>query len=41
MSEQVKIPDTVYEKAETIAEQRDMSKKEAIRFMCREGGYDV
>lgn len=41
MSEQVKIPDPVYEKAQELVEERDTSIKEAIRIMCREGGYDV
>jgi antitoxin component of RelBE/YafQ-DinJ toxin-antitoxin module len=37
----MKVPDPVRERAEEIAEQRDMSMKEAVRLMCREGGYDV
>lgn len=42
MSQQVRIPDTIYEKAEELKEERDFpSIGEAIRYMCREGGYDV
>lgn len=35
------IPTTVCEQAKEVAEQKGMSIKEAIRLMCREGGYDV
>ena len=41
MSKRVIVPDSVYDKAEEIARKKDMSRKEAIRLMCREGGYDV
>lgn len=41
MSERVTVPDTVYDEADRISDERDMSIKEAIRQMCREGGYDV
>jgi len=41
MSELMKVPDTVYSRAKELAEERDMSMKEAVRLMCREGGYDV
>jgi len=37
----VTVPTTVYEKAQEIAVERDMSLKEAVRYMCREGNYDV
>jgi len=37
----ITVPTTVYEKAQEIAVERDMSLKEAVRFMCREGTYDV
>lgn len=40
-TETVRIPKTVYDKAGEIASDRGMSLKEAIRYMCREGGYDV
>jgi len=36
------VPDTVYEEAERIADERDMSRKEAVRYMCRSTeGFDV
>lgn len=41
MGKTVKVPDTVHKEAKEIAESRDMTIKEAIRYMCREGGYDV
>lgn len=42
MSRQVVVPDTVAEKAAKIAAKRDMTRKEAIRLMCRStAGYDV
>lgn len=41
MAETVRVPDSVYNQANEIAGEREMSIKEAIRFMCREGGYDV
>jgi len=37
----MKVPDTVHEQAKQIAEDKDMTMKEAVRLMCREGGYDV
>jgi len=37
----MRLPDPVYEKAEEIAAERDMSLAESVRWMCREGGYDV
>jgi hypothetical protein len=37
----VAVPSTVYEQAKVIGEQRDMSLKEAVRYMCREGDFDV
>jgi hypothetical protein len=37
----MKVPDTVYREAERLADEKDMSMKEAVRMMCREGGYDV
>lgn len=41
MSHQVKVPDSVYDEADKISKERDTTIKEAIRMMCREGGYDV
>jgi hypothetical protein len=41
MSQRVLVPDTVDTEAERLAEELDMSKKEAIRHMCQEGGFDV
>jgi hypothetical protein len=37
----MKVPDTVYREAKRIAGESDMTMKEAVRRMCREGGYDV
>lgn len=42
MTQQVRVPDTVYEKAEQLKEERDYPTiGEAIRYMCREGEFDV
>lgn len=42
MARSVKVPDTVVAQGSQIAEERDMSLKEAIRYMCRSSeGYDV
>lgn len=41
VSQIMKVPDSVHEQAKEIGEQRDMTMKEAVRLMCREGGYDV
>jgi len=42
MSKQMKVPDTVYERADEMADEMDTSKKEAVRMMCRsDTGYDV
>jgi len=36
------IPDTVVQRAKELKEERDFrSVGEAIRYMCREGEYDV
>lgn len=40
-SKTIRIPTTVYEQAEAVADERDMTLKEAIRHMCQEAGYDV
>jgi antitoxin component of RelBE/YafQ-DinJ toxin-antitoxin module len=37
----IRIPDTVHEKADELSKERDMSIKEAVRYMCREGDFDV
>lgn len=42
MPQQQLVPDPVANKAKELVEQRDFSTiGEAIRHMCREGGYDV
>ena len=41
VSELMKVPDSVYERARQLSDERDMSYKEAVRLMCREGGFDV
>ena len=41
MTVQMKVADPVYEEAEKISEERDISLKAAVSIMCREGGYDV
>jgi len=41
MAKRVVVPNTVYDRANEIAEDREMSIKEAIRHMAQEGGYDV
>ena len=37
----MKVPDSVYEQASELSGEKDMTMKEAVRFMCREGGYSV
>lgn len=41
MTKAVKIPDPVYEQAQQVSDERDVSLKEAIAIMVREAGYDV
>ena len=42
MTQHIRVPDTVYDEAERLKEERDFpSIGEAVRYMCREGGYDV
>jgi hypothetical protein len=41
VAESVKVTDPVYREASDIAEERDVSVKEAIAIMCREGEYNV
>ncbi|WP_233274383.1 ribbon-helix-helix domain-containing protein [Natrinema thermotolerans] len=42
MTKSVKVPDPVHERAKEIKETHDYaSLGEAVRHMCREGGYDV
>lgn len=42
MTKPMKVPDPVHEKATEIKELHDYaSLGEAVRHMCREGGYDV
>jgi antitoxin component of RelBE/YafQ-DinJ toxin-antitoxin module len=38
---QMTVPDEVKQKAAELATDKDMTMKEAIRLMVREGGYDV
>ncbi len=40
-SQVIAVPRTVYEQAKVIGEERDMTLKEAVRYMCREGDFDV
>lgn len=41
-SEHVRVPKPVYEQAKTVQEDYEYpSIGEAIRHMCKEGGYDV
>jgi len=37
----MRVPQEVYDQAERLKEEKDMTMKEAIRQMCREGGFDV
>jgi len=41
VSEQMWVPDSVYDRAKDLAKERDTSMKEAVRMMCKEGGYEV
>lgn len=42
MARRPRVPDSVCERAETIKDEYEYgSIGEAIRHMCREGGYDV
>lgn len=41
MTTNIGVPDTVHERANELAKEKDMTIKEAIRLMAREGGYDV
>ena len=41
MSKVMKVPESVHSAAGELAEQKDMTMKEAVRLMCREGGFDV
>jgi len=37
----MKVHDSVYRQAAEMAADSDITMKEAVRQMCREGGYDV
>jgi len=37
----MKVHDSVYRKAAEMSEDSDITMKEAVRQMCREGGFDV
>ncbi|WP_267130385.1 hypothetical protein [Natrarchaeobaculum sulfurireducens] len=42
MTQQVRVPDTVYEKAKEVQEEKDFSSiGDTIRYMCQKGDYDV
>jgi hypothetical protein len=41
VAKSVKAPDPVYAEIERIAQEYDYTKKEALRHMVREAGYDV
>jgi len=41
MSERVAVSDPLYKKAKEIAGELDVTTKEAISIMARDGGYDV
>jgi len=41
VSKPIKVHDSVYSEAERLVEEKGVTKKEAIRQMCRDGGYDV
>lgn len=41
MSERMVVHSTVYDTAASIAQERDISMKEAIRDVFKEAGYDV
>jgi len=42
MGKQTRVPDPVYDRAKEVRDERDFqSIGEAIRYMCREGDYDV
>lgn len=41
MSKQVRVSEPLYEEADRLSEEKDVSLKEAISIMARDGGYDV
>jgi hypothetical protein len=42
MTEAVKLPEPVYERAQEVQDEKDFATLgEAIRHMCQEGDYDV
>jgi len=41
VSQIMKVPDGVYERAKEMAKEKDITMKEAVRYMCREDGFDV
>lgn len=41
MATSVKIPDPVYDVVEQVADDHDMSRKEAVRKITQEAGYNV
>lgn len=41
MAQTVRVPDALYNRAESVAEEHEYSMKEAMRHIGREAGYDV
>jgi len=41
MAHTVRVPDALYQRAESIAQEHEYSLKEAMRHIGREAGYDV
>jgi len=41
VSKVIKVHDSVYSEAERLHEKKGLTKKEAIRHMCRNGEWDV
>jgi hypothetical protein len=37
----MKVHDSVYQEAKRMADESDLTMKEAVRQMCRDGGHDV
>jgi hypothetical protein len=35
----MKVPNWVHENAKELAEEKDMTMKEAVAYMCRNGGF--
>jgi len=37
----MRVPDWVYDHAKEVADERDTTMKDALGYMCNEGGYDA